>query len=341
MALKDLFKIFKKAPEKKTVVDSNDSFVRTSVVWNTFDHIIFLISCTEDYALPLCEFIEPCTSTIGVQIKLMQSSFDEELEDRDKYGDPIYVSHKRLYAVAAGAPGEFGHLIAELANLANPIWSAIEREIYNNCHYAGFAWLEPYGVFNRSDFLYQKTHPKYDENCEVGPHLLKNVDFICYTDPEVLLSRLPNCFTGRSILRMINVEYGNVSANAEDILRFAFADTEYDDYADNSDEDDDSLFTVDAVMTQLEDLYKTILKRDVTEDALKSLIEPLFLHNEDGTIVGDISDEHLDEIFRQSYDRFSAVADENTQYEDIDERLEDDEESENMRKEDIIEDDAY
>ena len=46
MALKDLFKRFKKAPEKKTVVDSNDSFVRTSVVWNTFDHIIFLISCT-------------------------------------------------------------------------------------------------------------------------------------------------------------------------------------------------------------------------------------------------------------------------------------------------------
>lgn len=339
MALKDLFKIFKKAPEKKTVVDSNDSFVRTSVIWNTFDHIIFLISCTEDYALPLCEFIEACNITSAIKVRMLQSSFDE-LDGKDKYGDPIYISHKRLYTVVAGSPGNFGHLITELASLANPIWSAIEREIYNNCHYAAFAWLEQYGVFNRSDFLYQKTHPKYDENCEVGPHLLKNVDFICYTDPEAVLSRLPISFTGRSILRMINVEYGNVSANAEDILHFAFADIEYDDYADDSDEED-GLFTIDAVMTQLEDLYKFILKRDVTEDALKSLIEPLFLHNEDGTVVGDISDEHLDEIFRQSYDRFSAVADDNTQYEDIDERLEDDEESENMRKEDIIEDDTY
>lgn len=339
MALKDLFKIFKKAPEKKTVIDSNDSFVRTSVIWNTFDHIIFLISCTEDYALPLCEFIEACNITSAIKVRMLQSSFDE-LDGKDKYGDPIYISHKRLYTVVAGSPGNFGHLMTELASLANPIWSAIEREIYNNCHYAAFAWLEQYGVFNRSDFLYQKTHPKYDENCEVGPHLLKNVDFICYTDPEVVLSRLPISFTGRSILRMINVEYGNVSANAEDILHFAFADIEYDDYADDSDEEDD-LFTIDAVMTQLEDLYKFILKRDVTEDALKSLIEPLFLHNEDGTVVGDISDEHLDEIFRQSYDRFSAVADDNTQYEDIDERLEDDEESENMRKEDIIEDDTY
>lgn len=340
MALKDLFKIFKKAPEKKTVVDSNDSFVRTSVIWNTFDHIIFLISCTEDYALPLCEFIEACNITSAIKVRMLQSSFDE-LDGKDKYGDPIYISHKRLYTVVAGSPGNFGHLITELASLANPIWSAIEREIYNNCHYAAFAWLEQYGVFNRSDFLYQKTHPKYDENCEVGPHLLKNVDFICYTDPEVVLSRLPISFTGRSILRMINVEYGNVSANAEDILHFAFADIGEDDYTDDSDEDGSSLFTVDTVMTQLEDLYKFILKRDVTEDALKSLIEPLFLHNEDGTVVGDISDEHLDEIFRQSYDRFSAVADDNTQYEDIDERLEDDEESENMRKEDIIEDDAY
>ena len=100
MALKDLFKIFKKAPEKKTVVDSNDSFVRTSVVLNTFDHIIFLISCTEDYALPLCEFIEPCTSTIGVQIKLMQSSFDEELEKLDEKLEEALDSENMAQIVA-------------------------------------------------------------------------------------------------------------------------------------------------------------------------------------------------------------------------------------------------
>lgn len=64
------------------------------------------------------------------------------------------------------------------------------------------------------------------------------------------------------------------------------------------------------------------------------LTEPLYKQPDDDSIPGDVSDEALDEIFREHYERFSAVADDNIQYEDIDEEIADDEESENMREED-------
>ena len=87
------------------------------------------------------------------------------------------------------------------------------------------------------------------------------------------------------------------------------------------------------------EIYAKLFKNP-TVKKLKMLLEPLYKQpdEDDDSIPGDISDESLDEIFRENYERFSAVADDLTQYEDIDEELDDDEESENMRKEDLIED---
>jgi hypothetical protein len=333
MIFKKLLDKLKSNNKERTIIPASDSFIKTSVVWNTYQHIIFLISYTEDYALDMCEFIEGCANTNGIKVKAMQSSYDEETDEQDKYGDPVYITHKRLYVVVGGHPNTFGRLSTNIANLANPIWDALVSEICNNCVYSEFIWLEEYAIFNKRDFRYTVSMPEYDEECVINKtNMDKNAPIIVYTDPEIILQRLPECFTGRSILHLISVDYYEFSTNAYDILSYVFYTHDYNV----------PQFTPDIIISELSSLYASILKVEVTMESLKSLLDPLFLHNEDGdTNAGFVPDYLLDETFNQTYERFSAVADDSTQYEDIDERIDGDEESENMRKEDMIEDDTY
>ena len=55
------------------------------------------------------------------------------------------------------------------------------------------------------------------------------------------------------------------------------------------------------------------------------LITPVFNRNtdDDNILNGSLSDENIDDIFKQQYDRFNNVTDDNIIYKDIDEIIED------------------
>jgi hypothetical protein len=78
-----------------------------------------------------------------------------------------------------------------------------------------------------------------------------------------------------------------------------------------------------------------------TVDSLTILNAPLFM-KEDMTdlMEGNVPIEELDELFQQDYDRFVQPTADAIEYENIDEQIGLNDESENMRKEDIILDDT-
>ena len=86
-------------------------------------------------------------------------------------------------------------------------------------------------------------------------------------------------------------------------------------------------------------LYSSIIKNPCIEN-LSAVTKPIYLRSdedEEDELTADLPIEALDEIFQQEYDRFvNPTADAGVEYEDIDERLGDDEETENMRKADMI-----
>ena len=85
------------------------------------------------------------------------------------------------------------------------------------------------------------------------------------------------------------------------------------------------------VVTNLEEKYggdfevRTVERKNLGVNAFK-----------DHVYVMNVYSEELDELFQQDYDRFTQITAGESEYEDIDEQIGDDEETENMRKEDIL-----
>ena len=93
-------------------------------------------------------------------------------------------------------------------------------------------------------------------------------------------------------------------------------------------------FAVEFIKATKNSIFKHIFK-EPSREALEILISPVFLReNLEDEVNGSMAIEEMDEIFQQEYDRFTGVtADYAGEYEDIDEALADDEESENMKPE--------
>ena len=309
MRLKNIFKKILKS--KNTKIESNDSYCYSNIVWNSKDNLIILISFSEDYFEQVIEIQDAVNNSANKKLatKIVYSSYDEETGRKDEDGNDIIIIHKKHYMLIGGSPSSWSALYMNISNLGNDILYKISDEIVNNRDNSGFKDLIDDDILRGFD----NDNISYDIDKES-----KNEYF--YTDPDILLKRLPNSFTGRDVIKFILIY------SPHDTISSAYSSLF------------DVIFMPDALFKNhhLYPLYSALFK-DPTIAKLNTLLEPLYKQPDDDSVPGDISDDALDDIFKEHYERFSAVADNSIHYEDIDEELSDDEESENMRKEDMIE----
>ena len=305
--------IFNKLIKRKNKIESDDSYCYSKIIWNTPDNLIMLISFTENYFEQIIDIQDAINYTWqGLCSKIIYSSYDEEITKEDENGNKIdeLIIHKKHYMLIGGDPLAWQELYMNIHDLGNSILEKITIEIKNNCDPTYFRNLIDDGVlydFNKKDSYTYDTH------------MITKNGMVC-TNPSVLLSALPNGFTGRDILKFIKItsKDGYTTQNGlATIINLR--------YMPNGIFKNHDLYP----------LYNQLIK-DPTIEKLNMLLEPLYKQPDDDAIPGDVSDESLDEIFREHYDRFSAVVDNSTHYEDIDEELGDEEETENMRNEDKL-----
>lgn len=315
MGFKNILNKFKLC-KTNNKIESDDSYCYTNVIWNEPDNLIILISFTENYFEQIIEIQDAMNYTWqGLKGKIVYSSYDEEVTKEDENGKTItdLIIHKKHYMLIGGTPLAWQELYMNIHDLSNEVLSKITNEIKNNCNPIHFKNLIDDGVFY--DFYKDENHIYVYDN----PLETKNGSL--YTNPSILISRLPNGFTGRDILKFIKIRSRDKSIE-QNAFRYLI----------------DLRYMPNAIFKnhELYPLYAALYK-EPTVEKLDMLLEPLYKQPDDDSIPGDVSDESLDEIFREHYERFSAVADDSMQYEDIDEELADDEESENMREGDKIE----
>ena len=301
---------------KVNKMNSDESYCYTKIVWNEPNNLIMLISFSADYFESITEIQDAIIETRNLQSKIVYSSYDEEITKKDEDDNIImnWITHKKYYLLIGGSTGAWERLYMNIHNLGNEVLNRITSEIKNNCDPTYFAIIIDDGVihnFNNKQYSYDTPIVLYNSYC---------------TDPACLLKRLPYGFTGKDILKFIKIKkeddhltfYSNAYSELLDICRLTNETFKHHNYYD---------------------LFATLFK-DPTVEKLNMLLGPVYKQVDDDSIPGDVSDESLDELFKVQYERFSAVTDDSIHYEDIDEVLEDDDESENMREGDKI-DDSY
>lgn len=303
MALKDLFKKFKKKDNK---ILAYDDFCRSDVIFHGEDYLLLLLSYTDNYHSEMVEFLdaEHNTDYYICRHKIKFSSYDEKTESGE------IISHNRNYMLI-GIAGIKDFLVIYdcIESVSNTILKTIITDIVNNYDISNM---------NEAQELIQNgiIVPNHNPNLKYD---ILACDYGTYLDPKIIKSKVPNVFTGLDILPFIRMErhFGNT-----------FVDN---DIMTNMNGMSDQDFKNSIYYNIGKELFKHISK-----DKMHMLLTtPLYmLPDEDDSLPGDLDDESLDSIFRENYERFSAVADDSTLYEDIDEILEEGEESENMREED-------
>lgn len=297
--------------KKNKIIKSKDSFINTKVIYNTEYNFIILISFSEDYFNDAMELITASNNIDNIAyykpfIIYRHSSYKENISDNNE------LSHPRNYLLISGSELEYTTLYKSIENIGNAILQAITIEIYNNRSSSDFDELIDDNIFFKSLFKYINIEPPYDKLACINEKSFDNLNYI--------LKQLPESFTAQSLLKIINIynlpkiELSFLSAY--DILNKVY---KY--------ENPDYIYLINDYNLR-NDFFKLFIKNP-TDENLSNLIGPQYLIIDDDEIPGDVSDEKLDEIFRQEYDRFNAVKDDNTEYVDIDELLNEDDETEN------------
>lgn len=280
----------------KKKIESDNSYCYSNIIWNTKNNLIILISFTENYFEQIIE-IQDAINCTNLCSKIVYSSYDEKTDKKDEDGDDVWIIHKKYYLLIGGDTISWQELYMNIHDLGNEVLSKITDEILNNCNSAHFKKLLNDGILHGFT-----EHPNEDTPVEA-------ITGHTYTNPEVLIKYLPNGFTGKDIIKFIKIYDKNGvfrSTAYSEILNINFSNYELANY-------------------EFYPLYAALFKNPTIE-GLKMVLEPLYKQPDDDSIPGDVSDESLDEIFRERYERFSAISDDNIHYEDIDEELLDDEE---------------
>lgn len=306
MALKDLFKKFKKKDNK---ILADDDFCRSDIIFHGEKYLLLLLSYTDNYHQDMVEFLDAesnidCYPCMIHKIKF--SSYDETNESGET------ISHNRNYMlIGVFDICGFMKIYNFIESVSNKILNTIMTDIINNYEISNMSEANEL-VNNGIITLCQNPNLDFDLLvCDDGEYL----------DPNIIKSKAPNVFSGLDILQFVRMQsnyYGYYFAQhamLEDI--------------------DDNMSNVEFKKSVYYNICKKLFKNPSVEKMRMLLRTPLYiLPDEDDSLPGDLDDESLDSIFRENYERFSAVADDSTLYEDIDEILEDDEESENMKDED-------
>lgn len=288
MIFKKLFK------NKKNIMDEN--FCYSDIIWYSKDNLIILLSFTKEYFRDIIELQEAISYT-DLKEKIIFSSYDEELEDE------TILSHERNYMLISGNTDEWAKLFTKI-DISNKCLGILSKEISNNCYFESFDKLIEDSIIKKFKYNNSDNTPQYNNNMRSKS---LNGNTVLFNDPKYILDKLPVSITGKDLFHIIKVSpYKDYWCSPYKILETYGAE---------------SVFKNESLM----EVFNLLMNKPSLEN-LKLITRPLYFQPDDDTFPGSIDDDALDDIFKENYEKFSALIDDNNEYEDIDEILSEDEE---------------
>ena len=303
MKLLNYFKKKNKSKNKITI-EPDEEYIKSTLV-----HVDYLTSESEDPIMYILFTFSNsyCPSAIDIINNMIlersiyiQTSDDIETEELDEDGNQIINSIPKNYLLM---PLQISHIESLINNIdiANPFLNKIINEAYDNINSSYFKNIDIYNtILNKNLFMNRNINTK--EN-------MLEYNNIIYTDIQELLKKLPSEFSGIDLCYILYMNIRGAIFKLDEIYKIYLTEDE------------------------IIHVYNGALKNPSREN-INKLNEPLYKRNidEDELIHGDLSSHDIDQIFKEQYNRFSAIANDNTSYMDIDEVVfEDDPEYNNLQ----------
>lgn len=307
-----------KSKEPKVITGAEESYIRTKTVYNSKHNFIVLINLTEDYFFSMIEFMSAVVkaSMIGMtgpMVTSIANTFMDEApepdgEEREEFSSfTETVKHNLYYVLLSGDPEQFAHIYKVIDDYSNPILQAIQDDIYEHCSSAYFKNLIEDGILTEGKFKYVNIIGDYSDL------IYRDAPYReCYSDnAEIMLSNIPEVFTGEDLLPFVKY----YRKDKMDIL-YITAET----LLKHHDGLDYKLFETS------DEMYKRLLGENYIDDIDKYSLPAYLRADDEEPVTGVMPVSQLSEEFQQQYDKFTGVADSLTEYLDIDEVVEDEEE---------------
>jgi len=277
-------------------------------IYNSRYNLVSLIKFSDRYIFDAYQLVSACTNIRKLTVKTIDktntaSDIRGSVEDAERKDisrksveafEPEDVPEQIHYIVLAGSGDDYAYIFDYIENASNPILEILMENVIYKCRPSKeFDKHINYGIINESSFDHIKVLPKYDEELEYR-------DFKYITDTKSFVHMLPNmskqdlldithCFTPEHACGMQSLHDALLDPAfiiyAEDICQHSIPGMENADYK-------------------------------MVEHILES---PVYMIEDDDYLIGNASDEYIDDIFKQQYNKFTGLVDEVEEYKSIDE----------------------
>lgn len=324
--LKSFINRTKDSKDHTNTITADESYIYIESIYNAERNFIFYFCFTPDYNAEAIEFLE-AVSQCGdsIHTKFVQANYIEDVdlseEDEEDFSnkrhdsketDPyavheVAVTHNRNFLLVSTNDSSLVIVYEKIDNITNKFISLISNDIIKNRKSDKYYSLIKDSILNEDDF----EDFEYDNVIGLAGYAFK------YDDINKILARLPSVFSARDLINMVyvyGIDGGMMNFTIAEVIKYnpsTFGDFSFDD-----------------VIKPLKDPVLKKLVKNPTDDVLKNLVGPKYLIYDDESIPGDISDESLDELFRQKYERFNSLLTDDITYEDIDDIIDSSEELE-------------
>lgn len=299
-----MFEKFKRLISKKIIDDKAE--LNALVVYNTDSNFIVLIQYGQDHFYDAIEFVN-CANNANLKIIISQSAQEEPqlLEDHSISIRPMRIYNRRSYLLVSGTTHNWCGLY-DYIDRTNPMMEKVNELIYQNCTSTDFDILIKYGVLDEDRFRFRRIKSQAYDTLESVFNPVRKAS-IRFDNVSKIMSKLPDCFSSRDLLSIIHIY-------KEDSDQYS---TAYDLLLDVARKDSESVVLYKLLS---DPLYGHLVKNHDLQ-ALTTLLYPIYLREDltdDDFIIGDVSFEDLDELFKRQYDKYSMPTIDNTEYYDKD-----------------------
>ena len=299
-----MFEKFKRLISKKIINDKAE--LNALVVYNTDSNFIVLIQYGQDHFYDAIEFVN-CANNASLKIIASQSAQEEPqlLEDHSISIRPMRIYNRRSYLLVSGTTHNWCGLY-DYIDRTNPMMEKVTDLIYQNCTSTDFDILIKYGVLDEDKFRFRRIKSQAYDTLESVFNPVRKAS-IRFDNISKIMSKLPDCFSSRDLLSIIHIY-------KEDSDQYS---TAYDLLLDVARKDSESVVLYKILS---DPLYGHFMKNHNLQ-ALTTLLYPIYLREDltdDDFIIGDVSFEDLDELFKRQYDKYSMPTIDNTEYYDKD-----------------------
>jgi len=299
-----MFEKFKRLISKKIINDKAE--LNALVVYNTDSNFIVLIQYGQDHFYDAIEFVN-CANNASLKIIASQSAQEEPqlLEDHSISIRPMRIYNRRSYLLVSGTTHNWCGLY-DYIDRTNPMMEKVTDLIYQNCTSTDFDILIKYGVLDEDKFRFRRIKSQAYDTLESVFNPVRKAS-IRFDNVSKIMSKLPDCFSSRDLLSIIHIY-------KEDSDQYS---TAYDLLLDVARKDSESVILYKILS---DPLYGHFMKNHDLQ-ALTTLLYPIYLREDltdDDFIIGDVSFEDLDELFKRQYDKYSMPTIDNTEYYDKD-----------------------